>query len=165
MCTPTPLNKIDTEYCAGSIFSCLEYPRLLEVGMLHPGRYCGGLWRTYFCVSCHNPASLCRILAYSDLSWAQEICRRDSEERAIVIGTMNTMGQIVQVWLPLIVFQQVQAPRYYEGWITLSVLNICTILTTIVMWWLEKNENGCTSTTDEEVLRDSKTVEMNVKAK
>ena len=54
---------------------------------------------------------------------------------------MNTMGQVVQVWLPLIVFQQIHAPRYFKGWITVSVLNFFVVFATLAVWWLYRTEN------------------------
>ncbi|KAF2648482.1 putative MFS transporter Liz1/Seo1 [Lophiostoma macrostomum CBS 122681] len=74
-------------------------------------------------------------------AWANEICSRDSEERAIVIASMNTLSYVVQVWLPLIVFQQVQAPRYYKGWVTVTVLNVCLVLAVFGTWWLQRSED------------------------
>lgn len=54
---------------------------------------------------------------------------------------MNQFGYVVQVWLPLIVFQQVDAPRFYKGWVTVSVLNACLILAVLGTWWLQKRED------------------------
>jgi ACS family pantothenate transporter-like MFS transporter len=98
-------------------------------------------------------------------SWAQEICRRDSEERAIVIGFMNTIGQVVQAWLPLIVFQQIHAPRYFRGWVTVTVLNFCVICATGAVWWLYRNENASEHAADEVASGDSQASEIEVKVK
>lgn len=35
-------------------------------------------------------------------AWANEICAGDAEERAIVISSMNTMGNTFGAWLPLL---------------------------------------------------------------
>jgi MFS transporter, ACS family, pantothenate transporter len=70
-------------------------------------------------------------------SWAHEICTRDNEERAIVIATMNEMAYVFQAWVPLIVWQQVDAPQYQKGYITVSVLSVCLIITALtirVLW-------------------------------
>jgi ACS family pantothenate transporter-like MFS transporter len=109
--------------------------------------------------------AICKTVTHVFRSWAQEICRRDSEERAIVIGFMNTMGQVVQAWLPLIVFQQVHAPRYYTGWVTVSVLNVCVILATLGLWWLHKNEDVSRDAMDEVVSGGSEASETVVKVK
>ncbi|KAI1458486.1 MFS general substrate transporter [Annulohypoxylon moriforme] len=52
-------------------------------------------------------------------AWAHEICSDDNEERALVVGTMNEMAYVVQAWLPLIIWQQVDGPRYHKGFITM----------------------------------------------
>ncbi|KFY90961.1 hypothetical protein V498_05732 [Pseudogymnoascus sp. VKM F-4517 (FW-2822)] len=75
-------------------------------------------------------------------AWANEISSADNEERAIVIGVMNQFGSTVSAWLPLIVFQQVDAPRYYKGWITLTAINTSLIISTLVTWQLQKRENA-----------------------
>ncbi|RMZ86880.1 hypothetical protein DV736_g5894, partial [Chaetothyriales sp. CBS 134916] len=44
-------------------------------------------------------------------AWAHEICSDDNEERALVTGTMNEIAYVFQAWLPLLIWQQVEAPR------------------------------------------------------
>ncbi|KAL7918072.1 major facilitator superfamily domain-containing protein [Trichoderma austrokoningii] len=51
-------------------------------------------------------------------AWAHEICTKDNEERALVTGTMNEMAYVVQAWLPLLIWQQVEAPEYPKGYPT-----------------------------------------------
>ena len=59
--------------------------------------------------------------------WAHEICADDNEERAIVIASMNEMAYVLQAWLPLIVWQQVDAPEYRKGFITVTCLSVALI--------------------------------------
>ena len=66
-------------------------------------------------------------------SWAHEICSEDNEERALVIGSMNEMAYVFQAWLPLIVWQQVDAPEYQKGFITVSCISLALIVTTFVI--------------------------------
>ncbi|EJP68528.1 pantothenate transporter [Beauveria bassiana ARSEF 2860] len=49
-------------------------------------------------------------------SWANEICAGDAEERAIVISSMNTIGNTFGAWLPLFVWRTTDAPRYLIGY-------------------------------------------------
>ena len=35
------------------------------------------------------------------MSWANEICGGDAEERALVLGIMNSMGYAFNAWLPI----------------------------------------------------------------
>jgi Na+/melibiose symporter-like transporter len=55
---------------------------------------------------------------------------------------MNQFGNVVSAWLPLIVFQQIHAPRYYKGWVTLCCINSALIISTLVTWTLQKRENA-----------------------
>ena len=64
-------------------------------------------------------------------AWAHEICADDNEERAIVVATMNEMAYVMQAWLPLIVWQQVDAPNYRTGYITVSCLSFMLIVTAL----------------------------------
>lgn len=55
---------------------------------------------------------------------------------------MNQFGSTVSAWLPLIVFQQVDSPRYYKGWVTLTAINSSLIISTLVTWQLQKREDS-----------------------
>jgi cyanate permease len=74
-------------------------------------------------------------------SWAHEICSEDNEERALVIGSMNEMAYVFQAWLPLIVWQQVDAPEYRKGFITVSCISLVLIITTLVIRRLDHEES------------------------
>jgi ACS family pantothenate transporter-like MFS transporter len=56
-------------------------------------------------------------------AWAHEICKEDNEERALVTGTMNELAYVFQAWLPLLVWQQVEAPKYRKGYITMVAVD------------------------------------------
>jgi len=73
--------------------------------------------------------------------WAHELCSDDNEERAIVIGSMNEMAYVLQAWLPLIVWQQVDAPRYHKGYVTMIFLSAALIVTALVIRVLHKKQN------------------------
>ncbi|KAL2058532.1 hypothetical protein ABVK25_001260 [Lepraria finkii] len=63
------------------------------------------------------------------MAWAHEVCADDNEERAIVVASMNEMAYVVQAWLPLIVWQQIDAPQYHKGFVTVTVLSLLLIIT------------------------------------
>lgn len=66
-------------------------------------------------------------------AWAHEICTFDNEERAIVVASMNEMAYVVQAWLPLIVWQQVEAPEYQKGFITVAFLSASMIISALLI--------------------------------
>ncbi|KAI1804679.1 MFS general substrate transporter [Daldinia bambusicola] len=56
------------------------------------------------------------------MSWTNEICGADAEERAIVIGIMNSMGYAFNAWVPLLTYPQVDSPRFRKGFIFSTVM-------------------------------------------
>ncbi|GLA89020.1 hypothetical protein AtubIFM56815_003489 [Aspergillus tubingensis] len=71
------------------------------------------------------------------MAWAHEICTDDNEERALVVGSMNEMAYVFQAWLPLVVWQQVDAPQYRKGFITVTIMSVILIISTVVTWRLQ----------------------------
>jgi hypothetical protein len=53
---------------------------------------------------------------------------------------MNEMAYVFQAWLPLIVWQQVDAPRYHKGWITMITMSCILITTAFIIRFLHKRE-------------------------
>ncbi|EGY22586.1 hypothetical protein VD0002_g4504 [Verticillium dahliae] len=73
-------------------------------------------------------------------AWAHEICKDDNEERALVTASMNEMAYVVQAWLPLLIWQQVEAPRYPKGYSTMVGISVCLIGTAFIIRFLHKRE-------------------------
>ncbi|KAI1182800.1 MFS general substrate transporter [Nemania serpens] len=73
-------------------------------------------------------------------AWAHEICGDDNEERAFVTASMNEMAYVVQAWLPLIIWQQVDSPRYHKGFITMVFIAAAMIATAFVIRFLHRRE-------------------------
>lgn len=110
----------------------------------------GWHWTCYFLVGFGGGISgLC-------FAWAHEICKDDVEERALVTGAMNEMAYVIQAWLPLLVWKQVEAPKYRKGSITMIGLNVSLIVTAFCIRYLHKKElrqkkleNGADSSDEE----------------
>ncbi|KAF2764515.1 major facilitator superfamily transporter [Teratosphaeria nubilosa] len=51
------------------------------------------------------------------MSWANEICGADAEERTMVLGIMNASGYAFNAWLPLLTYPAKDAPRFRKGFI------------------------------------------------
>jgi len=73
-------------------------------------------------------------------AWAHETCKDDLEERALVTGSMNEMAYVVQAWLPLLVWKQVEAPKYRKGTVTMIGINVTLIATAFVVRHLHQKE-------------------------
>ncbi|TQB73981.1 hypothetical protein MPDQ_005312 [Monascus purpureus] len=76
------------------------------------------------------------------MAWAHEICSDDNEERALTVGSMNEMAYVFQAWLPQVVWQQVDAPQYQKGYITVTVFSVVLIITAFAIRALERVENS-----------------------
>lgn len=53
---------------------------------------------------------------------------------------MNELAYVFQAWLPLLVWQQVDAPEYQKGFITVSCLSVALIISTLVVRHLDLKE-------------------------
>ncbi|KAI5289022.1 MFS transporter (Seo1), partial [Ascosphaera aggregata] len=60
-------------------------------------------------------------------AWANEICYRDAEERALTISAMNTVGNAFGTWIPLFVWKTTDAPRCYIGYIWVIALDVAML--------------------------------------
>ncbi|OQU94482.1 hypothetical protein CLAIMM_00836 [Cladophialophora immunda] len=93
--------------------------------------------------ACYILMGVGAALAGIIMSWAHEICSSDNEERAMVTGGMNQMAYVIQIWLPLIIWQQVHAPKYTAGFATvLFIGGPAMIGLTILTMWLHKREKN-----------------------
>jgi ACS family pantothenate transporter-like MFS transporter len=70
------------------------------------------------------------------LSWANEICTADAEERALVIGIMNSMGYAFNAWLPLLTYPAKEAPRFKKGFVFSTVAYVAQFGITGTVAWL-----------------------------
>jgi len=73
-------------------------------------------------------------------AWAHEICADDNEERALVTATINELAYVCQAWLPLIIWQQVDAPKYHKGFIGGATISAILIPTAFLIRFLHKRE-------------------------
>ena len=83
-------------------------------------------------------------VAYGPLSisWANEICTAAAEERALVIGIMNSMGYAFNAWLPLLTYAAKEAPRFKKGFIFSTVAYVAQFGITGLVAWLWRREKA-----------------------
>ncbi|KAJ4386426.1 hypothetical protein N0V93_009321 [Gnomoniopsis smithogilvyi] len=81
-------------------------------------------------------------VAYGPLAmtWANEICGADAEERAIVLGIMNAAGYAFNAWLPLLTYPTVDAPRFKKGFTYSTVAFLAEGIMTWTVWLLARGE-------------------------
>ncbi|PBK61934.1 MFS general substrate transporter [Armillaria solidipes] len=76
-------------------------------------------------------------------SWANIICASlDGQQRALVLSSMNSIGNAFAVWLPLLVWQTMDAPRYLKGYTFAVADDVAMIVLTMVVRTLWKREQG-----------------------
>lgn len=74
------------------------------------------------------------------MSWANEICGADAEERAVVIGVMNSMGYAFNAWVPLLTYPQVDAPTFRKGFVFTSCAFVAQFaITGTVAWFYQRD--------------------------
>ncbi|KAI0596729.1 pantothenate transporter liz1 [Biscogniauxia sp. FL1348] len=73
-------------------------------------------------------------------AWAHEICSDDNEERALVVASMNQMAYVIQAWLPLLIWQQVESPQYRKGFVTMVFIATALIISAFTIRFLHHRE-------------------------
>ncbi len=76
------------------------------------------------------------------MSWANEICGADAEERAVVLGVMNASGYAVNTSLPLLTYPAIEAPRFRKGFIYSTVAFSAQFGITGLVAYLQRRENN-----------------------
>ena len=81
--------------------------------------------------------------AYGPLSmtWANEICGDDAEERALVLGIMNSAAYAINAWLPVLTYPAKEAPRFKHGFIFSTALCLVLIGITQAVGYLQRRDN------------------------
>ncbi|KAI9741680.1 MAG: hypothetical protein M1834_000065 [Cirrosporium novae-zelandiae] len=74
------------------------------------------------------------------MSWANEICSSDAEERAIVIGVMNSVAYAFNAWVPLLSFPQKEGWQFKRGWAFAVGAFAFQFFITWVVWWMERRD-------------------------
>lgn len=74
---------------------------------------------------------------------------------------MNEFAYVLQAWLPLIVWQQIDAPQYRKGYITITFLSAALIVTALVIRTLHAREVA-KRTLDQETSGEGSSVEGEV---
>ncbi|OAA64319.1 Major facilitator superfamily domain, general substrate transporter [Niveomyces insectorum RCEF 264] len=81
-------------------------------------------------------------------STVNTIVRDDSEERALILGSMMTFGYSFNIWVPLLVFPTAGpngAPRWKKGWpfiLAFFILLWCGFITAIVLHRIQQKKKA-----------------------
>ncbi|SMN18761.1 similar to Saccharomyces cerevisiae YAL067C SEO1 Putative permease, member of the allantoate transporter subfamily of the major facilitator superfamily [Maudiozyma saulgeensis] len=73
-------------------------------------------------------------------SWQNDICRKDSQTRAITLVTMNILAQSSTAWISVLVWKTEEAPRYLKGFTFTACSAFCLSLWTFVVLYFYKRD-------------------------
>ncbi|GMM53724.1 hypothetical protein DAKH74_003400 [Maudiozyma humilis] len=76
-------------------------------------------------------------------SWQNDICRKDSETRSIILVTMNIMAQTSTAWISVLVWKTEEAPRYLKGFTFTACSAFClSVWTFVVLYFYKRDERN-----------------------
>ncbi|KAI1068225.1 hypothetical protein LB507_004210 [Fusarium sp. FIESC RH6] len=130
-------------WTSDSLFRGARWPAIVFSGLVKIIAYVGlTVWKvpTAFTWVCFMLCGFGGGISGLTFAWAHEICSDDNEERALVTGAMNQMAYVFQAWLPLVIWQQVEAPSYPKGYPTMVALAVGLIGTSFLIRILHKRQ-------------------------
>ena len=146
---PTATNAIQVvttlayAWSSDTVFQGARWPPIIIGGCMNILCYvCLAIWNipVGWKWACYILAGFGGGLSGICYAWAHEVTSDDNEERALVTATMNEMAYVCQAWLPLIIWQQVDAPQYHIGFISVSCISALLMATAFTTRALHKRE-------------------------
>lgn len=74
------------------------------------------------------------------MSYANEICGNDAEERSIVLGLMNALGYAFNAWLPVLTYPAVDGPNFRKGFLFTIGAFVAQFGITWLVWFMYRRE-------------------------
>jgi ACS family pantothenate transporter-like MFS transporter len=72
-------------------------------------------------------------------AWGNEVCGDSAEERAILLGWLNTMGYTFNAWVPLYAYPANEAPYYKSGYkVNAALWGVYLIGIPVILWFSKK---------------------------
>jgi MFS transporter, ACS family, pantothenate transporter len=72
------------------------------------------------------------------ITWVNEICSHSAEYRAVIIGIVEAMAFTFQAWVPLLIYNTAEAPKFRIGYKMAAMFFALEIILTLVILWLSK---------------------------
>ncbi|CDO71805.1 hypothetical protein BN946_scf184939.g29 [Trametes cinnabarina] len=70
------------------------------------------------------------------LAWANELNGHDNEKRSFIVANCNMWAYVMQAWLPIVIFPQVEQPRVFKGNVATACINfamMCFAMATYIL--------------------------------
>jgi len=74
------------------------------------------------------------------LAWANELTGYDSEKRSFVVASCNMWAYVMQAWLPIVIFPQVEQPRVLKGNIASACINFSMMSFALLTYFLQRRD-------------------------
>lgn len=71
-------------------------------------------------------------------SYANIICAGDAEERAFVLSSMLAFAYTCNIWVPLLTFKTVEAPKYHKGYLQQTIAHPIYLLWTLMLFFIAR---------------------------
>ncbi|GJC98513.1 pantothenate transporter liz1 [Colletotrichum higginsianum] len=72
------------------------------------------------------------------ITWINEVCSHSAEHRAVIIGVVETAAFTFQAWVPLLVYNSGDAPKFPIGYEMATMFFGLEIVLTLVILWCSK---------------------------
>ncbi|KAI8268890.1 hypothetical protein K4K58_003676 [Colletotrichum sp. SAR11_239] len=72
------------------------------------------------------------------ITWVNEVCSHSAEHRAVIIGFVETAAFTFQAWVPLLVYNTGDAPKFPIGYEMATMFFALEIVLTLVILWCSK---------------------------
>ncbi|KAK9773069.1 putative Major facilitator superfamily (MFS) profile domain-containing protein [Seiridium cardinale] len=72
------------------------------------------------------------------ITWINEICSHSAEHRAIIIGVVETAAFTFTAWVPLLIYDTSEAPKFRIGYKMAAMFFALEIVLTLIILWLSK---------------------------
>ncbi|KAI9000475.1 MFS general substrate transporter [Trametes punicea] len=74
------------------------------------------------------------------LAWANELNGHDNEKRSFIVASCNMFAYVMQAWLPIVIFPQVEQPRVFKGNIATAGINLAMICFALATYFLSRRD-------------------------
>ncbi|OJJ43593.1 hypothetical protein ASPZODRAFT_73970 [Penicilliopsis zonata CBS 506.65] len=72
-------------------------------------------------------------------AWGNELCSGSAEERAILLGWLNTMGYVFYAWVPVLIYPASQAPEYKVGYkVNAALWGVYLLGIPVILWFARR---------------------------
>ncbi|KAI0760983.1 MFS general substrate transporter [Trametes elegans] len=91
-------------------------------------------WVFYYFTGCNGG------LSGLILAWANELNGHDNEKRSFVVASCNMWAYVIQAWLPILIFPQVEQPRVFKGNVTTACINFSMMCFAMATLYLSRRD-------------------------